>query len=255
MLRVWSIRVAAIVLLAGMTQGCMVKASQYKQLRDEHEDTLARMQGMKGDLASKKSEVDRLQALNEVTSKELEDKDAQINALKSGGGASPELREIWKKLESLASGHKDIMKWDAQSRKLLVSVEFESGSSVVKSNAKAALKDIARALKGLSSQYRIYVDGHTDSQPVRNPETLKKYRNNRELSLGRASSVCGVMAEDGTSPRMMIARGFGEYYPVASNENESGRQKNRRVEISVVPASSAFTPTAMIKPESDTAAE
>ena len=75
------------------------------------------------------------------------------------------------------------------------------------------------------------------------------------LTDAEASAVCSVMQENSVSPKLMIARGFGEYCPIASNLNAEGRQKNRRVEISVVPTASTFTPTAMAKPESEPAAE
>jgi len=114
---------------------------------------------------------------------------------------------------------------------------------------------VASALKDLSSSYRIYVDGHTDNLPIVNPETLKKYPNNWALAAARAIAASGVLREFGVSSKLMINRSFGEYYPVGTNSTDQGRQRNRRVEISVVPANTAFTPTAMLKPESVTAQE
>jgi len=251
----WSWSLLGVVLLALALQGCMVKASVYRELRNEHDDTVASLQGVKSQLASTNSDLEKTQASKVALEQDLQDMQDQLLAAKKGPGVSPELRRIWEKLEALASGHKDIMRWDPQTSKLLVSVEFDLGKSEVKTAGKSAIKDIAGVLKGLSSEYRVYVDGHTDNLPVRNPETLKKYKNNRELSLGRASAVCSVMQENSVSPKLMIARGFGEYCPIASNLNAEGRQKNRRVEISVVPTASTFTPTAMAKPESEPAAE
>ncbi|HUW35105.1 MAG TPA: OmpA family protein [Planctomycetota bacterium] len=251
----WSWSLLGVVLLALTIQGCMVKASVYRNLRNEHEDTLASLQGMKSQLAATNSDLEKTEATKAALEKDLQETEERLLAAKQGPGVSPDLRKIWDRLEALASGHKDIMRWDPQTRKLLVSVEFDLGKAEVKTAGKSAIKDIAGVLKGLSSEYRVYVDGHTDNLPVRNPETLKKYKNNRELSLGRASAVCGVMQEHGVSPKLMIARGFGEYCPIVSNLNADGRQKNRRVEISVVPTASTFTPTAMAKPESEPAAE
>ena len=252
MSRMWSLKVVAILALALLVPGCMVKASAYRNLKNEQEDTLAMLRGKTDDLNTKSSELEKEQARNAAAQKDLEEMQTQLAAMKQGN-VSPELKKIWEKLEALASGRRD-MKWDSQTRKLLVSVEFDLGKSEVKTGGKAAVKDIAHVLKGLTSEYRIYVDGHTDNLPVRNPETLKKYKNNRELSNGRASAVCSLMQEYGISPKLMIARGFVEYYPVGSNLNAEGRQKNRRVEISVVSAVSAFTPTAMAKRESEPAA-
>jgi len=233
----------------------MVKASVYRNLRNEHEDTLASLQGVRSQLTSTNADLEKSEAGKAALEKEVQLMQTELLEAKRGPGVSPELRRIWEKLEALASGHKGVMRWDPETSKLLVSVEFDLGKAEVKTVGKAAIKDIAGVLKSVTSENRIYVDGHTDSLPVRNPETLKKFRNNRELSLGRASAVESVLREYGVTPRLMIARGFGEYVPITSNLNADGRQKNRRVEISVVPAASTFTPTAMAKPESQPAAE
>jgi len=255
MLKMWSLKLVAVMLLAGLSQGCMVKAQDYRTLKDQNADLAAMAQGLQSEAANKRAENERLQAQYLSVSAALDEKNSELESMKLTGGAPPELAKIWKKLEELAGTRNDTMSWDTENHKLLVKVEFDLGSAAVKPTGKASLKDVASALKDLSSSYRIYVDGHTDNLPIVNPETLKKYPNNWALAAARAIAASGVLREFGVSSKLMINRSFGEYYPVGTNSTDQGRQRNRRVEISVVPANTAFTPTAMLKPESVTAQE
>jgi outer membrane protein OmpA-like peptidoglycan-associated protein len=72
-------------------------------------------------------------------------------------------------------------------------------------------------------QRRVSIEGFTDS--TGNPDS------NQELSERRASVVRLALIDQGIDPGRLVARGYGEEYPVASNANSAGRQMNRRVEI------------------------
>jgi len=72
-------------------------------------------------------------------------------------------------------------------------------------------------------QRRVSIEGFTDS--VGNPSM------NQDLSERRASAVRIALIDRGVDPARLVARGYGEEYPVASNANPAGRQMNRRVEI------------------------
>jgi outer membrane protein OmpA-like peptidoglycan-associated protein len=78
-------------------------------------------------------------------------------------------------------------------------------------------------------QRRVSIEGFTDS--VGNPDS------NQELSERRASAVRLALMDRGIDPSRLVARGYGEEYPVASNSNPAGRQMNRRVEIVISDAS------------------
>ena len=60
---------------------------------------------------------------------------------------------------------------------------------------------------------------------------------NWELSTARATNVLHFMEEQGLHPERMSATGYGEYRPVAENDTKEGRQRNRRVEIVILPDS------------------
>jgi chemotaxis protein MotB len=120
-------------------------------------------------------------------------------------------------------------------------VLFESGSAEISAEGRAALladvaQDILRAGHG-----RIWIRGHTDSQPVAKPATLKKFpHGNMQLSTARAMEVWAVLTADGGVPEAeVVVAGFGPYAPLATNDSDENRALNRRVEILVTPQASA----------------
>ena len=94
-----------------------------------------------------------------------------------------------------------------------------------------AINEIVKALKAYPDS-AILIDGHTDNVPI-GPELKRVYPSNQELSEARAESVAGLFRERGVSGDRVITKGYGESKPVATNETEEGREKNRRVEITI----------------------
>lgn len=81
---------------------------------------------------------------------------------------------------------------------------------------------------------KLLIEGHTDST------ASDEY--NRELSQRRANAVLDFLITQGIEPTRMEARGYGEEFPVATNETTAGRQQNRRVEIVVLDEGEALPP-------------
>lgn len=105
-------------------------------------------------------------------------------------------------------------------------VLFESGSVALTRRANDTVQDVAEVL----AQYprtNISVRGYTDA---RGSTTT-----NQDLSQRRAEAVGGALVSRGVSPERMIASGYGEANPVATNETSRGRNLNRRVEIVLTP--------------------
>lgn len=75
--------------------------------------------------------------------------------------------------------------------------------------------------------YRVAVEGHTDSLPIRS----SRFPSNWELSAARAVSVARYFQSTGVAPENLGATGYGEFRPIADNETPDGRSRNRRVEI------------------------
>jgi outer membrane protein OmpA-like peptidoglycan-associated protein len=97
---------------------------------------------------------------------------------------------------------------------------FDPGSAQIKPQLRPVLDQLAQ---GLDPKTRLTIVGHTDSAGGAD-------LNNR-LSLDRAVNVRDYLRNDGVDPAHMIVNGRGETQPIANNDTEAGRARNRRVEI------------------------
>ncbi|MFP4471278.1 MAG: OmpA family protein [Bacteroidales bacterium] len=111
-----------------------------------------------------------------------------------------------------------------------IKLTFESGllfgfdEYSLRAETRDDLDELAETLNKYDDT-RILIEGHTDSRGT------KSY--NMKLSLNRAQSVENYLTENGVNGRRMSVKGYGETQPVASNDTERGRQKNRRVQIAI----------------------
>lgn len=113
---------------------------------------------------------------------------------------------------------------------------FKSGSYEISDKAFDTLSKIAKIIKDYSD-YDVLVEGNTDNVPISRPNI----RNNWDLSTLRASSVVQCLQNQfGINPARMTAGGRGEYNPVADNNTDTGRQRNRRTEIIITPKLDQF---------------
>lgn len=102
-------------------------------------------------------------------------------------------------------------------------VFFDTDKTDVKPESKDALAEMAKLLQQ-DAKLKLYVVGHTDSQGA--------LAHNLELSQKRAESVIRVLAaEYKVDAKRLSAKGVASYSPAASNDAETGREKNRRVEL------------------------
>jgi chemotaxis protein MotB len=106
---------------------------------------------------------------------------------------------------------------------------FDSGSAGVKVGSQQAFSRMATLLG--ERQYNIRIEGHTDNVRIHNTQ----FTSNWELSTARATEMIRLLImKYGFSPKLLSAGGYGEYHPIASNNTESGRALNRRVDVVVV---------------------
>ncbi|MCB9758148.1 MAG: OmpA family protein [Candidatus Omnitrophica bacterium] len=114
----------------------------------------------------------------------------------------------------------------------LAEVLFDSGKAKLRDSALETLSKVTGVLNTTVKDLNIGIEGHTDNVPI----TKSNWKSNWELSTARALSVLHYMAgEQGLDPNRLSATGYGEYRPVADNSTSAGRQKNRRVEIVIIP--------------------
>jgi len=107
-------------------------------------------------------------------------------------------------------------------RVTLHAVHFASGKAELTSDSDDALNQAAQVLRD-NPDWKIRVEGYTDS--------IGDKDSNRKLSDDRAQAVLNWLADHGVDRSRLIAEGYGEDNPVASNAKESGRQRNRRVDL------------------------
>jgi chemotaxis protein MotB len=104
---------------------------------------------------------------------------------------------------------------------------FESSKAEIQPDAFPVLDTLSRILQGVD--YQIYVDGHTDSDPIR----TFRYESNWHLSVARAVNVGYYLIQRGLPEVNTTIRGFGAQRPVAGNVTAEGKARNRRVEITL----------------------
>jgi chemotaxis protein MotB len=79
-------------------------------------------------------------------------------------------------------------------------------------------------------EYQVVVSGHTDNRPIQ----TKEYPSNLELSTSRAINVAKFLMENGVEPQRVSIQGFSEFRPLLENTTPENRQRNRRVEITLI---------------------
>jgi len=113
---------------------------------------------------------------------------------------------------------------------------YKSGSYEINSRAAQTLSKIAKIIKDYKD-YDVLIEGNTDNVPISKPNI----RNNWDLSALRASSVVQALQNDyGVDPKRLTAGGRGEYNPLATNDTEIGKQRNRRTQIIITPKLDEF---------------
>jgi len=109
-------------------------------------------------------------------------------------------------------------------------VTFDTNSAEIRPGLYSEIDRVAGVLKQYPDTF-IRVEGYTDSK---GSDTY-----NMDLSKRRASAVKNLLVQRGVAENRIEVVGFGETMPVATNDTEAGRQKNRRVEIKIAPQTQA----------------
>lgn len=106
---------------------------------------------------------------------------------------------------------------------------FESGSSKIRATSLDTFSRIAWLLA--ERKYRLRIEGHTDNKPIHNAQ----FSDNWELSTARATELVRLLiTKYGFAPDRLSAAGYAEYHPVADNDSNENRAKNRRVDLVIL---------------------
>jgi chemotaxis protein MotB len=147
----------------------------------------------------------------------------------------PALKLLAKELESEIAAGKMQVRMEA--RGLVVSLSqsafFPSGEDAVEPSTYGSLEKVAGAIRNLPNSIR--AEGHTDAIPIHTP----RFRSNWDLSAARAIAVMQLLRDRwGIAPGRMAVTGYADTVPLEDNGSETGRARNRRVDIVVLNADS-----------------
>ena len=208
--------VLVTVLSALPLSGC---ASRYQDLLRDRDQQIRELQGSVAQLKAANEDLERQKA---TTAEQTPKND---NAKAQPAASDSALGDLRRELDGTdvryVRGHISIGIED--------SVTFDSGSVALKEGSHKILQKVASVLRAKYPDNRIYVEGHTDSDPIQ--KTKDKYRSNRHLSAERADAVASYLIEHGVPEQRIVVVGFGQYDPKV--QGAGGKARNRRVEIVV----------------------
>jgi len=208
--------------LALGTVGCQNKlADENRDLRNQNIELQEALRKRESDLAARPdpAEVSALQG-------QLAERDKQIGDLTSRLNAPPPADAP--KDETASFGGITVTRDDKGNITVAVpgDVLFASGDATVKSTAKTTLDRIAGIIKKEFPGKKVFVDGHSDSDPI--TKTKDKWLDNLDLSAARSRAVADYLTGNGGLPKTQVAtRAF------AATSPKSSKDKGRRVEIVV----------------------
>lgn len=226
-------------------------------------DCLSEQSGLKAHNESLKSQVSSLNATNgdlirqiggftDLTKKGAENLERSLESLKEKDLTIRRLQDAVTRRDSVnfalvkslkgALGNLDDTDIEINVEKGVVFVSisdkllFRTGSYQVSAQAREILGKVATVVNS-KPDFEFMVEGHTDSQPI----SRQVIQDNWDLSVLRATAVVRVLQNDfNVDPVRMTAGGRGEYIPLASNSDVSGRARNRRTRIVVLPKLDQF---------------
>jgi chemotaxis protein MotB len=252
-----SFSLVAFALLAVYALGCGIPEEQYnakvqeaeqlkadlaaateanKKLEQEMFDMRAENQILANRLGELGDDVQKLLGEKSALSADLKatrDREARLRKEQEAQRARmAKYRQVIEKFKSLVSSGK--LKIRIVRGRMVVEMAseilFPSGKSKLHEEGQAALAELAGVLMTISDR-EFQVAGHTDNVPI----NTGKFKSNWELSAARAVTVVKFLQDAGVDAKNLSAAGYSEFQPAASNDTESGKAKNRRIEIVLMP--------------------
>lgn len=249
------VRLTSLIAISAALVGCgysedewQAQLSKYEALSKKNEateaelaETKARVAKLEEDLKKLGFELNKEGATNERLSKALDQYKERAATLERIKARFELLRKKLEKLTQLG------LKIEVRNNRMVISlpgdVLFASGKDELQQGGKDILGQVAQVIggdQGLAS--RTYqVAGHTDDQPLR--ATKGQFKDNWGLSLMRSRQVLLFLVSapeekgggGGLDAKNWSASGYGSMDPIAGNDTDEGRSKNRRVELVMLP--------------------
>jgi chemotaxis protein MotB len=203
----------------------------------------------KTDTSSPTPPIPTIQPTVKVNSSTSESSSSSSSSTSAAAREQEDFQELKRKIDAYAKEHglqsklqTDIARRGLVIRLLTDKVLFASGSAHLEPQSTGLLTTLGRLL-ALEVRHPIVVEGHTDNRPISSPQ----FPTNWELSTSRATQVVRYFIRQRVAPSRLQAAGLAAQRPIASNSNDTGRSRNRRVEIVLVrqnsdPSTSTETP-------------
>lgn len=249
---------ALAILIPWLSAGCGYSQEEWDQKVRENESLRNQLAAQRQ--AQKKSDADYADALHEIDELkgrlkargiDLDNVNANLaqtnKALEEYQRRATQLDEIRKRFELLRAKLQKLtqlgLKVDVRDNRMVIAlpgdVLFDSGRDKLKPEGENILKQVADVVRQDPdlSKRQFQVAGHTDSKPLQGGV----FKDNWGLSAMRARSVLILLTTPvaqnggGLDPRNWSAAGYADTDPVATNDSEDGRRKNRRVELVIQP--------------------
>jgi len=191
--------------------------------------------GLIGELSKYTKETDKLIAENKALKAKIDDYETKLgdvtaekSELKEKVKLIEEFKQRVEEIEALFQSREAVVLRDAEKVTIrLVSLNFSVGSSIIAPQYFDLLSRVQKAVEKFENA-TVTVEGHTDSQG--------REEVNSELSQKRADAVMQYLkANLKDTTNKIFAIGYGEARPIANNESEAGREKNRRIDIVISP--------------------
>ncbi len=216
--------------IAGVLYIGLPMQARMRDVEAEHAKTLGELATMRNIVEILKSDRDNSEAERARLSTVLDQKSAELDAVsKAQEELSKKLQAEITKGEVLVSAINGQLTVDVSDKIL-----FNSGEALLNDRGKEVLKSVGETLIKLDDKV-LQVGGHTDSLPITGKLT-ETFATNWELSAARATNVVRFLQDEVKVPgERLIAAGFSQYRPAASNGSPAGRHKNRRIEIALIP--------------------
>jgi chemotaxis protein MotB len=219
--------------------GALVLASSSCATQEQYDEAVAQAKYYQTRLHELERDNSRLQEELERLRSRMAS--GQVSALEAGypDDVGSRISELQARLDGLGRPLRDVERIDVDGGYVLMvqdKILFESGSADVSAEGRRTIADLAREIQG-QPHGRVYVRGHTDSDPVAKPETKQRFpHGNLQLSAARAIEVAALLVTGGVTEEDVAVMGFGPYDALHANDTGENKRLNRRVEIFVADA-------------------
>lgn len=199
------------------------------ELQQQNQSYQARIQELESELGQLNAQIDDLAKKHGMTAKEL----AELRAEKAKREKELKVyKDLFAQLKALvdAGTIQVVFRKGRMTVKLSNAILFDSGRARLRPEGEAAVAQLVPVLKTVGER-QFLVAGHTDNVPIK----TARYKSNWELSTARAVSMVNAMIESGYPAGRLGAAGFAEFDPIGKNDTPEGKERNRRIEIILMP--------------------